>query len=81
MSLGLAESLQVQLALEIVIQVGLEGHVHPVQGRAGQGRRTDLIGVVKGGDQREVWVSVQGSQFAGQGSHRPVLGLLNPSAQ
>lgn len=41
MSLGLAESLQAQLALEIVIQVGPEGCVHPVQGR--QGRMTDRM--------------------------------------
>lgn len=50
MSLGLAESLQAQLALEIVIQVGPElCPPCPGQGRAGQGgqgRITSLIGVV-----------------------------------
>lgn len=46
-NLGLAESLQPQLALEIVIQVGSECCVYPVQG--GQSRVTDLIGAGKGG--------------------------------
>lgn len=45
MSLGLAESLQAQLALEIVIQVGPKLCLRcPGRGGVGWGRITDLIG-------------------------------------
>lgn len=79
MNLGLADSLQPQLALEIVIQVGPEGCVYPVQGRA-EDKRPNRSSEV--GEQREVWSWHAGAAACSSWGHTGhLLGLPNSSAQ